>query len=309
MGGADLAGISTAEPKMHSNAPGSRDNAAGTGDLFAIFWREKWLIIAITLAVATTSLIAARISQKRYQATVLVSPVDTSQSADRLGGASSMLSNFGGLASLVGVSTLSASKAVDIATLKSELITTDYIRQNNLLPILFAGEWDSRRAQWRTDDPRKIPTLWDGSRYFTNRVCSVAEDEATGLYRITVTWTNPEMAATWANGIVALTNEYLRNKAISETNANIAYLQERAKQTTTVGLRLAILDLMEQEIRSAMIAQGQSEYALKVVDPAFAPRRPYSPLPVLWAVTGLLAGLFSSLGIALFRARQTVLRA
>lgn len=302
MGGAGQAGISTTEPQMHSNE-------ASTGDLFAIFWRGKWLIVAMTLAMATASLVASLFAPKRYQATVLVAPVDMSQSAGRLTGVSSMLSNLGGLASLVGASTLSASKAVDIATLKSELLTTQYIRQNNLLPILFASQWDPRRDQWRTDDPKKIPALWDGSRYFVNRVCSVAEDETSGLYRVTVTWTNPEAAATWANGIVALANEYLRNKAISEANANIAYLQEQAKQTSTADLKVAILDLMEQEIRSAMIAQGQSEYALQVVDPAFVPKRPYSPSLVLWTVTGFLAGLLSSLGIVLLKARQTVLLA
>lgn len=291
---------------MQKITPGSRDNEASTGDLFAIFWRGKWLIVAITLAMSTVSLVASLNSPKRYAATVLIVPVDMSQSAGRLDGVNSMLSNLGGLASLVGASTLSPSKAVDIATLKSELLTTQYIRQNNLLPILFASEWDRRRNQWRTDDPNKIPSLWDGSRYFQNRVCSVAEVETSGLYRVTVTWTNSEVAATWANGIVALTNEYLRSKAISETKANIAYLQEQAKQTSTADLKVAILDLMEQEIRSEMIAQGQSEYALKVVDPAFVPKRPYSPSLVLWTVSGFLAGLLSSLGILLFKARQTV---
>jgi capsular polysaccharide biosynthesis protein len=275
--------------------------------MLTLFRHEKWLIIAITLTVAVASLVAALVLPKKYQAEVLVAPVDTSQSAGGLGGGDvgSLLSKVGGLASIVGDdSSLSGSKEVDIATLQSELLTRQYIQKNNLLPVLFASKWDARHDRWRTHDPAKVPTLWGANRYFASHVRSVTKVGTTGLYRVAITWTNAKVAAEWANGIVALTNDYLRDQAIREDDANVAYLEQQAEKTSMVGVKTAIFNLIEQELRDAMIAQGRHDYALKVIDPAFVPDKPYSPQPVQWTGIGFVLGLLGSAGFVLFKARR-----
>ena len=56
---------------------------------------------------------------------------------------------------------------------------------------------------------------------------------------------------------------------------------------------------MQQEIRDEMVARGERDYALKVIDPAFVPEKPYSPLPLIWAVTGLLCGAALGVGVGI----------
>lgn len=295
------------EPQVQqSSLEGVGRSEIGPRDLFLLFLREKLLILCITTAVTLVALIASLVLPKTYKATVLVAPISNPQNSGPMSGVSSMLSGLGGLASLVGASPLGSAKAQDIATLKSEALTQSYIQQNGLMPILFASKWNSRLGRWRTEDPRKIPTLWDANRYFAKHVRSVTEDGTTGLYRVTISWNDPRLAAKWANGLVAMTNKYLRDKAISEINLNISYLKNQATKTSMVAIRSAIFDLMQGEIRNAMIAQGQPDYALKVIDPAFVPEKPSSPLPLLWTAIGLFVGLFCSFGIVLFKARRVM---
>lgn len=270
-------------------------------DVAAEFYKHRWFILAFTIGTTFAALVTSIVLPKHYSATVLVTPVsrNTGGSSSSVG---SMLSKFGGIASLIGLQSGSGSdKIADIATLKSQVLTRRYIEKNNLLPILYAKKWDAETHKWRTRNPKKIPTLWQANQYFKKYVRTVTEDKKTGLYRVTITWTDPVIAAAWANGLVALTNQYLRQKAIREANSDIAYLKSQAAVTSIVQVKEAIYDLMEQEIRDAMIANGQHEYALKVIDPAFPPDKPSSPSPFLWTLIGFLSGLLISVGVVTFR--------
>ncbi len=82
-----------------------------------------------------------------------------------------------------------------------------------------------------------------------------------------ITWTNPEQAAAWANGLVAMTNDYLRSEAITEAQRNIDYLNQRAANTTLMPVKQVIYGILENEINKEMLARGTKEYALKVSIP------------------------------------------
>jgi uncharacterized protein involved in exopolysaccharide biosynthesis len=111
---------------------------------------------------------------------------------------------------------------------------------------------------------------------------------------LTITWTDPKVAAQWANGLAELTNNYLRQKAISESERNIAYLNDQLAKTSVVALRDSIYSLMESEIKKQMLARGTNEYALKVIDPAVPPEKPTSPKAMLWILMAFCAGLLFS---------------
>jgi uncharacterized protein involved in exopolysaccharide biosynthesis len=292
-----------------SRGPASGPEEITVRDLHGLFSRAKWQIVGITAAVTIAVTAMSYLMPKEYQTTALVAAVtaNSSSGGGRLGSLSSELSDeVGGIASLVGLTSESdMEQAQDVATLKSDLVTRNFIQQNNLLPILYAKRWDAGTKRWRDSDPRHIPTLWKANRFFQNTVRTVTEDNKSGLIRVTVTWTDPYLAAQWANGLVDMTNAYLRSKAIVEANRNIAYLQQRAATTSVVEVKQGIYLLMQEEIGDAMIAQGKSEYALQVIDPAFPPETPYSPQKLLWALGGFITGLLLSLGFVVFRAGWT----
>jgi len=262
--------------------------------------RSKVLVLCVTAIFGAAALAAAFLFPKKYEATIVVSPVTSNSGGGMQAGLSSMASQFSGLASLAGISTQGDSRKWEaLAVLQSEALTEQYIQQNDLMPVVYASRWDSEKKQWKTTNPKKIPTLWKANRFFKKDIRSITTDTKTGLSTIKITWTDPQLAAQWANGLVKLTNDFLRNKAVVESERNIAYLTTEVQNTSILGVQQAIYAVMQNEISTSMFARGNEEFALKVVDPAFAPEKPASPIPALWVAVGLVVGLIVSFVIVL----------
>ncbi|MDP9087169.1 MAG: Wzz/FepE/Etk N-terminal domain-containing protein [Pseudomonadota bacterium] len=279
----------------------NKDDEVSLSDTVGVLWRRKWLIAGVTLAFGVAAGAAALIVPKSYVALSVVSPVSNSQGGGAMSGLGALASQFGGLASLAGVAMPGDSKKFEyLAVLQSEILTEKYIQDNNLLPIIFQSKWNSDRNTWKSTDPKKIPTLWDGNAKFKKKIRSVSNDTKTGLATITITWTDPKLAAKWANDLVKITNEYLRAKAIHDSEASLAYLNEQALKTNEVAIRQGIYSLIQGEINKVMMAKGSEEYALRVVDPAVAPEKPFSPLPGIWILFGLLSGLMVSVVVVIY---------
>ena len=254
--------------------------------------KSRVTLFAIMLCFTLLGVAYGLLSKRKYEATAVLQPVNQTGTGSHLG---SLAAQYGGLASLVGLSLPeSGMKAEAVAVLQSELLTQRYITANNLLPILFANKWNSSLNRWNSENPKRIPTLWLANRYFKDRIRTVVNDKKTGMVDLTIEWSNAEEAAQWANGLVAMTNEYLREKAISQAERNISYLQELASKTTVVAERRVIYALMEQQIDKEMVARDRKEYALKVIDPAFAPDKPTIGGPILWGMLGVILGAFIS---------------
>jgi uncharacterized protein involved in exopolysaccharide biosynthesis len=278
------------------------------GSIFALAWSGRSLICWTTLVFALVACGAAFVLPKSFVATSIIAPVSNSSSGS-LGGLSSLVSQFGGLASLAGISMGGDSKKFEsLAVLQSEQLTEKYIVSNDLLPILFASRWDPARNTWKSTDPKKIPTPWQANQYFKT-IRTVSTDTKTGLITIAITWKDPKTAARWVNDLVNLTNEHLRNKAIREGEADVAYLNEQASKTDAVAVKQGIYNMLQNEINKIMVAKGSNEFALKVLDPAIAPEKPSSPLPVRWTLEGFFAGLLLSLLIVFNRKRRPNLSA
>ncbi len=284
-----------------------RIREVGFIDLLLLLWGRKAFVLSMTLIFAALAAMAAFVVPNKYEATILLSPVSETSSGSagtELGAA--LGSQLGGLAAMVGITSKeNQAQAIAIATLQSEVVTEGYIRQENLLPILFWRKWDSTRNRWKSDNPEKTPTLWKGDLYFKKNVRSVEENTKSGLVAMTITWRDPRLAAKWANGLVNMTNDYLRSKAIAESERNIAYLNNQVAKTNVVELRQAIYMLMENQIEREMLARGNEEYAFKVVDPAVPPEKRSSPLPTVWVGSAALGGLLLSCLIVLLRARRS----
>jgi uncharacterized protein involved in exopolysaccharide biosynthesis len=279
------------------------DNEVTLGEQLATVWSRKWFVLSGTAIAAAIAIAAAFLVTPQYQASVLLMPVSPSSARGGLGGLSSLGSGVGGLAALAGLSLGgSEEKAESVAVLQSEALTDRYIERNNLLPILYKKRWNPLTKTWKSTDPDDVPTLWKANRYFKGHIRSVGTNTKTGLVTLTITWTNAQQAATWANGLVKMTNDYLRNKAIDEAQHNIDYLTAEAAKTNIADVKEGIYSILLDQIKKAMLARGTEEYAFRVVDPAVAPEKPYSPKKVVWMLVGGCLGLLVSSGVVLIQA-------
>jgi uncharacterized protein involved in exopolysaccharide biosynthesis len=271
-------------------------------EILQLLRRRKWAVLLVTAVFTIVAGVAAKMTPKTYKAVIIVSATTNTPGSGQSGGLNSVVSQFSGLASLAGLAMGGDShRAESIAVLQSEALTEGYIRDNDLLPVLYPKQWDAQQKRWKVTDPKKVPTVWKATQRFKRSIANVSTDTKTGLVTLTILWKDPSLAAKWANELVKKTNDYLRAKAIVEADRNIKYLNGEALTTDVVGVKTAIFSIMQNEINKEMLARGSDEYALKVVDPAFAPEEPYSPQPVMWVLIGLFAGLLLSLFAAFLK--------
>lgn len=271
-------------------------------DLLADLRSSKVLVLCAVAVLTLGGVAYGLLRTPEYQVTTVLTPVTEDTGSGSGGGLASVASQFGGLASLAGVGLQNnAQRQEDVAVLKSELVTQQYIQNNDLMPILFAKYWDPVDRRWKVANPAKAPTLWKAYKLFNQNVRQVTDDAKTGMIVLTVTWKDPKLAAQWANGLVALTNSYLRAKAIDESQRNIAFLSEQLKKATVVDIQQAIASLLEREFNREMLAEGRQEYALKVIDPAYTPEKPSSWGPMTLGMLGFIGGWLLSLFVVFGR--------
>jgi uncharacterized protein involved in exopolysaccharide biosynthesis len=276
---------------------------ADVADLVRELWRSKLLIALFVCIGAAIAIGLVLVTPPKYEATIVVSPLETDSGSGALGG---LASQYGGLASLAGISLGGSNKRGEsVAVLQSDVLTASYITSHNLLPVLFPKQWDPQSSRWRVSDPSEIPTVWLACNVFRSKIRTVTENRKSGMVELTIEWTDPTQAAQWANGLVELTNTYLRDKTIREARRNIAYLTEQASKTDIVDARRAIFSLLEEEINKEMVARGRDEYALKVIDPATVPERPSSLPPFVRVLLGaIIGGIIAAVVVMVRRAMR-----
>ncbi|EIT71956.1 Wzz/FepE/Etk N-terminal domain-containing protein [Hydrocarboniphaga effusa] len=261
---------------------------------------KKWKWIVGATAITTSIALAyALITPPVYRADALLAPVSSDNGGSALGG----LKGLGGLASLAGLNMSSAGeRSIEaVATLKSRALTEAFVEQNNLLPILFHKQWDKVAGRWKSADPDEIPTLWDANEKIEKVVRTVGEDKKTSLITLSIEWTDPALAAKWANDLISRTNDLLRKRAIERSENNIKFLQQQLAQTSVIEIKSSIYGLVEGEIKTIMLAQTSEDYAFRVIDPAIVPERKIRPKRALIVLLGFLGGLiFSSVIVLLF---------
>jgi uncharacterized protein involved in exopolysaccharide biosynthesis len=258
-------------------------------DLVLDVWRRKFVILVVAIICAALGATFGLMTGRSYSATALLSPVE--DSSGNVGGIGELASQFGGLASLAGLNIAGGGKKQEaVAVLQSELLTEEYIKRSGLLPVLYAKLWDAQKLKWRVNAAAEVPTLWKANRLFRTQIRQVTQDPKTGLVELTIKWKDPVQAARWANDLVRLTNDYLRDKAIAESTRSIAYLNGQAAEAQSVEIRKTVYSVLEQELNKEMLARGREEFALKTIDPAFPPERPSSLGPPTLAVLGFLIG-------------------
>ena len=270
---------------------------------------QNWLLLVVGTVLGAALLLAASFAVKtQYRVATLLAPVDHSAAG---GGLSQLGGAISSLGALAGVSLgEDSSRFQSIAVLESKLLTTGFISDHDLLPILFANDWDSKAGGWRTTDPGEAPSLEDGYRLFDEKIRTVNNDAQTGLVTLSITWSDRDLAARWANQLVQRANSEIRTTAIDEYRRSIEYLNEELAKTTVVGIQQAIYSVIESQIESIMLAKVREDYAFKVLDPAMAPDADDTQFPnrALFAFIGLVLGFTVALLLAYVRFRRLLAR-
>jgi len=244
-----------------------------------------------------------------YRAEVMM----VTASEDRSMGSLAALSNqFGGLAALAGMDIGEESTAQQqaVAILRSREFTVRFMTDEHLLPVLFADKWDAEKSQWISAAQNRHPTYWDAYKKFDEKIREVKRNKKTGLITLAIEWTDPDVAAHWANELVRRVNATIQRQTIEEARRSIEYLQAQLQKTTVLEVQQAIYRLIEAQVKKIMLAEVREEYAFKIIDPAVVPEEKVRPKRALIVLLGIfgggIVGLFTAAVLGL-RTRQRAL--
>jgi LPS O-antigen subunit length determinant protein (WzzB/FepE family) len=263
-------------------------------DIWNIVWEGKWLITGITSIFVVIFAAYALLATEWFRADVLLAPAE--EGADQ-----GLASQFGGLASLMGINVGQGNEAEALAVLKSRDFAREFIEDENLLPILLADEWDSAAGRWAADDTEEWPDSQDGEIFFSENVRSVEEDIDTGLVKLTIEWIDAKLAAEWATLMVERLNDRMRKQALVQAEANVEYLQSELAAAQVISLQVSISQFLENELQKLMLARGNEEFAYRVIDSAQVPKERSKPHRTLLVAFSILLGGFIGAVIVLVR--------
>ena len=254
---------------------------------------QAWkTIVGITIVCVGLAVAYALYAPEVFKADTLLAPASEEKS-----GASSALSQFGGLAAMAGISIPSDSNVEQVvATLQSRKFLRQYIEGKKLLPDLFEEIWDAENQSWLVETQEDEPTEQMAVESFKS-ILSVDEDKKSGLISLSISWKDPAVAAEWANDLVKQLNEQLREKAIADSQKRVGYLEQELAKTTLQDMRAVLYNLLESEKQKAMLANVNEDFALEVIDPAVAPETREKPkrklIVALGGVCGGFLGIFA----------------
>ena len=271
---------------MVESGPPSDEDEIDLLELIRTLLQAWKTIVGITILCIGLAVAYALRAPEVFKAETLLAPAQEEKS-----GASSTLSQFGGLAAMAGV-TIPAGSNIErvLATLKTRVFLKKFVEEKNLLPIIFDDFWDAASNSWKLQVGQEAFIPEDGISRLRGAI-EVDQDKSV-LITLSISWKDPEVAAQWANDLVKQLNEQLRQKAIIDSKKRVGYLEQELAKTTLQDMRAVLYNLLESEKQKAMLANVNEDFALEVIDPAVAPETREKPKRILIVALGGVCGGF-----------------
>jgi len=299
---------------LDEQLPNQFDDEIDLRELFGVLWAGRIKIIAITAVFAVASVVYALSVPNQYKATALLSPAQSSG-----GGLSGALGQLGGLASLAGVSIGgggSSEAQVAQEIMKSWNFIEGFIKSNDLAVEIYAAEgwskssnrlqinsdlYDESDSQWLVENNETgelgPPSSWNLFKRFLEKL-SVSEDKKSGLVSVSIEYYSPQIAKHWLDLYVAAINGHMQERKMAEVTRNITYLEAQIKKTNIAEMEEVFYTIIEEQIKSKMLAEASPDYAFVPVSPSMVPEEKSQPKRALICILGaLLGGMLSVLWV------------
>lgn len=251
-------------------------------ELLLAVWRGRILILVTVAVFSILSVIYAISIPNEFKSTVVLAPRE-SGGASSLGG---LMSQYGGLASMAGISLASSgSSRVDQAVLyvESRTFLEAFIDKYKLEPELLAAiDWDFESDSLIYDDQiysvdnkswvSGIPNMsrWNAFNRLRS-ILGVSRDAKTGMLYLSIEFYSPSLAQQWVTLIKDEINAHYQEVDKYNSRQNILYLQEKIVETNITEVKTALYTMIENELKSQMLADVSKEYLLQTVVPAQVP--------------------------------------
>lgn len=297
----------------------NQDDEIDLAELWRAIWVGKFTIIIISMVFAVASIFFALSKPNIYKASAILAPASNEGGA---GGLGALAGQFGGLASMAGIS-LGGGGGVDktalaLEILKSRLFIESFITKHDLLiPLMASKNWDvasdtlildvelydEKSDKWirEVKAPKKPePSSWESYQAFS-KLLIVSQDKATSMINIEIEFYSPEIAKQWLTWLVQDINEYMREQDQVEAKSSIEFLTNQLANIKVATMEVVFYQLIEEQTKNMMLTMVKKEYVLKTIDPAQVPDDKSGPKRILIIGLGTIFGGILSVLIVLVR--------
>ena len=234
-------------------------------ELLATLLKYKLMIFLLVFLSGVGAVIysLALINIYRSEATLALRENDNNgPSLGALGGLSGMV------ASQLGIGGGGSSEKIE-AVLNSRDLSARIIQKYDLMPILFAGNWDSAKNAWISE---KSPTVQDGLRKI-KALLRVKTDTKKSLITVSIEHKKPEIAKQFVDYYLTELSNSLREEVLRDASENMRFFEKQIEKTTDPLLKEKIYALLVKEIEKETFAKAQKYYGFMILDPPLVPDR------------------------------------
>ncbi|HEY3636646.1 MAG TPA: hypothetical protein VGK90_00745 [Rhizomicrobium sp.] len=271
--------------------------------------RTYYLLLATLIFAGLASVIAYAIfGPPVYTATAIIGPADNSDQpfGDSLGGGLS--GGLGGIAKHLHVGGALGQQGMDdtfdeyTSLITSNRLADVLIHKDNILPVIFASDWDSANHRWlprtspfdRAVDYLKVllhrpvkpgPDQDDLAKYFKKNLL-VDSSLETSFANVSLRFSNRDGAAQLLGTILREADNIIRQDKRRDVAARIAYLNTALEHLSLADQKPELIAVLSEEEQEMMMIESDHLYASKLIDAPYAPVKPTSPSPI---IDGLIA--------------------
>jgi uncharacterized protein involved in exopolysaccharide biosynthesis len=150
--------------------------------------------------------------------------------------------------------------------LKSRELTRRVLERYDLMPELFAGEWDALMNDWKESS---APTFQDAYQLLIGML-EVSRQSSIDILTLAFEHEDPRFAKIMVANYLAELSESLREETLEEAAENKRFLQEQLDATSDVLLKEKLWTLLSKEIEKEIFLKAQKYHSFIVLDPPVA---------------------------------------
>ncbi len=192
-----------------------------------------------------------------------------------------------------------------LARMESFGFISSLITELNLLPWLYAKDWNETKKSWKE---LIEPDMREAVKEFKSRVLYIDIDKKTDLLNIRITTDTPTRAAYLANEFVRAFNQYIRSLDAEELKGRRAYLENRLKEVSNTEMHRSIYRLLEAQLAVESLIFARENYPLEMIQPATEPLFESYPPRKKWTALSMVGLVFLGFAVVIVQGVMSALR-
>jgi len=289
------------------------------GDVVDILFMAKKFIIVGAMLVGGLFLLISFTLPEKYESKIILVPAGGGDASSHMAG---LFGQVGSLASLAGVNIdgTGSREVVALEVMKTWGFIEAFISSNDIAPeVVAVVDWDEKSGelQYKSSfDPSTRswsgggwavgggingkPKSWDVYKKFKKNM-SIVQDSKSGLITIRLKHYSPHLAKEWLELLVDSVNEYFRERDKSKAISRISYLQEKAVETSVAEMKSVFYELIEEQIKTLMLAEASDEYVFEVVSAPKVAEEKVGPGKLVLVLAGVILGIIISAAVVILK--------